>query len=53
MFLTSLKKLTLGIVNKFPLRSLTRFFLPSFRSFCDRGIYFSASQKVAATNGQG
>lgn len=43
LFLTTLKKLTLSIVNKFPLRSLNRFFLPSFRglSAC-RGI-FSAS----------
>lgn len=42
LFLTTLKKLTLSIVNKFPLRSLNRFFLPSFRDLSACGGIFSA-----------
>ena len=42
LFLTTLKKLTLSIVNKFPLRSLNRLFLPSFRDLSASGGIFSA-----------
>ena len=52
--LTTLKKLTLSIVNKFPLRSLNRFFLfPPFETFQPVEGYFllpQAARKDIKTN---
>ncbi len=54
LFLTTLKKLTLSIVNKFPLRSLNRFFLfPPFETFQPVEGYFllpQAARKDIKTN---
>lgn len=54
LFLTTLKKLTLSIVNKFPLRSLNRFFLfPPFEAFQPVEGYFllpKAARKDIKTN---
>ena len=48
LFLTTLKKLTLSIVNKFPLRSLNRFF-PPFETFQPVEEYFLLPQAAKKT----